>query len=84
MVVNGGQLGYFRTLYTAAMLADLAKALPALAPIDQLGLLRDQFALAGGATSPRAALDLLAAVPRTPIRSSPAKRCRLMRRCSTC
>ena len=64
VIVNAGQLGYYRTLYPAAMLADLAKAMPALSPIDQLGLLRDQMALSGGAYQPYApALGLLTAVP---------------------
>jgi len=64
VVVNGGQLGYFRTLYTPAMVAQLAAALPRLAPIDQAGLVRDNFALAEAGYQPAAAaLDLLAAVP---------------------
>jgi aminopeptidase N len=64
VVVNGGQLGYFRTLYAPAMAATLAEALPGLAPIDQLGLLRDAFALAqGGYQTAESALDLLVAVP---------------------
>ncbi|HEY6815205.1 MAG TPA: M1 family metallopeptidase, partial [Croceibacterium sp.] len=64
VVVNGGQLGYFRTLYSPAMGAALVEALPDLAPIDQLGLLRDGFALAQAGYQPAGqALDLLAAVP---------------------
>jgi aminopeptidase N len=64
VVVNGGQLGYFRTLYPAASLARLTKALPRLAPIDQLGLLKDNMALARSAYQPMApALDMVAAVP---------------------
>jgi aminopeptidase N len=46
LVVNGGQLGYFRTLYAPAMAAELARSIPSLEPIDQLGLVRDSFALA--------------------------------------
>ncbi|GGD84947.1 aminopeptidase [Tsuneonella deserti] len=65
LIVNGGQLGYFRTLYTAPMLAELTKALPKLQPIDQLGLLADNMALSNaGYQSMAPALDLLAAVPR--------------------
>jgi aminopeptidase N len=63
VVVNGGQLGYFRTLYTPAMAAELARAMPGLEPIDQLGLLRDNFALAEASyqtVSP--ALDMLVAI----------------------
>jgi aminopeptidase N len=64
VVVNGGQLGYFRTLYSPAMAASLTEALPRLAPIDQLGLLRDAFGLAQAGYQPMgSALDMLAAVP---------------------
>jgi aminopeptidase N len=64
VVVNGGQLGYFRTLYTSDMIAKLAQALPSLAPIDQLGLVRDSFALAEGDYQPLApAMALLTAIP---------------------
>ena len=64
VIVNGGQLGYFRTLYTPPMAAALAEALPGLAPIDQLGLLRDSFALAqGGYQTAGSALGMLVAVP---------------------
>ncbi len=63
VVVNGGQLGYFRTLYTPEMAASLAEALPGLAPIDQLGLVRDNFALAEGGYQPTGiALDMLTAL----------------------
>ncbi|MBT2135484.1 M1 family metallopeptidase [Croceibacterium sp. LX-88] len=64
VVVNGGQLGYFRTLYSPAMSAQLAKAMPGLDPIDQLGLVRDSLALAEAGYQPLAlGLDMLAAVP---------------------
>jgi len=63
VVVNGGQLGYFRTLYTPPMAAELARAIPDLEPIDQLGLVRDNFALAeAGYQTAAPALDMLAAV----------------------
>jgi len=63
VVVNGGQLGYFRTLYQPEMVSALASAMPRLQPIDQLGLLRDNFALAqAGYQDSAPALDLLAAV----------------------
>src|SRR5690606_19953089 len=65
VVVNGGQLGYFRTLYTPEMATALAEALPGLAPIDQLGLARDNVALAEGGYQPAGiALDM-----RTALRS---------------
>ncbi len=64
VVINAGQLGYYRSLYTPAMVAGLAKALPKLKPIDQLGLLADQMELAESGYQPMAAgLALLGAVP---------------------
>jgi aminopeptidase N len=64
VIVNGGQLGYFRTRYTPALVQELTAAMPALEPIDQLGLLTDQFALAEAGYQPLAqAIALLDAVP---------------------
>jgi len=64
VIVNGGQLGYFRTLYAPEMLQKLQAAMPRLKPIDQLGLVRDNVALAGAGYQPGApAFDLLAAIP---------------------
>jgi aminopeptidase N len=64
VIVNGGQLGYFRTLYTPAMLRQLTAALPRLQPIDQIGLVRDNVSLAAAGYEPGApAFDLLAAIP---------------------
>ena len=64
VVVNGGQLGYFRTLYAPDMAAALAEAMPRLAPIDQIGLVRDNWSLAQAGYQPAGpALDMLAAVP---------------------
>ncbi|MEO6152402.1 MAG: M1 family aminopeptidase [Croceibacterium sp.] len=63
-LVNGGQLGYFRTLYRPAELARFRTGLGALAPIDQLGLVQDNLALAAAGYQAYApALDLLRAVP---------------------
>ena len=65
MIVNGGQLGYFMTLYAPRMLDKLTATMPHLAPIDQLGLLRDNLALANSGYQPLGpALDLLAALPQ--------------------
>ncbi|WEK45294.1 MAG: M1 family metallopeptidase [Candidatus Andeanibacterium colombiense] len=65
VVVNGGQLGYFRTLYTPEMIGQLVAALPTLSPIDQIGLVRDNYALAqAGYQNLAPALNLLAAVPQ--------------------
>lgn len=64
VVINAGQLGYYRSVYTPAMLARLTQGFARLAPIDQLGLMRDNLALAVAGTQPvAAALDLVAATP---------------------
>ena len=64
VVVNSGQTGYYRTLYTPAMLDRLTAAFPRLKPIDQIGLLADQWGLGlAGYQSAAEALDLVDAVP---------------------
>ncbi len=64
VVVNGGQLGYFRTLYTPEMLDKIIAAFPTLAPMDQYGLMRDNLALSFAGYQPMGeGLDVLAAVP---------------------
>ncbi|MCF8160700.1 MAG: ERAP1-like C-terminal domain-containing protein [Polaromonas sp.] len=45
VIVNAGQTGYFRTLYSAKHFQSLAGVFGSLAPIDQLGLLSDTWAL---------------------------------------
>jgi aminopeptidase N len=63
-VVNAGQSGYYRTLYTPAMLSALAKDFGTLKPIDQLGLINDNFALAyGDYQTIGGPLALLGAIP---------------------
>ena len=63
VIVNGGQLSYFRTLYTPDMLAPLAAGLPAFSPADQLGLVRDNLALSAASYQDYApSLDLLVAL----------------------
>lgn len=65
VIVNSGQLGYYRTLYTPEMLDALEGAMARLGPIDQLGLMRDNLSLArAGYQRMAPALDLLAAIPR--------------------
>jgi len=65
VIVNGGQLGYFRTLYTPETLAQLTAAVPALPPIEQLGLMSDNLALsAAGYQDYGPALGLLSAIPQ--------------------
>ena len=63
IVVNAGQSGYYRTLYAPAQFAPLAGAFATLAPIDQLGLMADSWALGlAGLQSPADFLDLADAV----------------------
>jgi aminopeptidase N len=64
VVINAGQSGYYRTLYGARQFGELAAAFDKLAPIDQLGMLADSWALGmAGLQDPAAALDLAAATP---------------------
>jgi len=60
VIVNGGQKGYFRTLYTPQMMQPLAAALDEFSNADQLGLVRDNLALSDAGYQDYApALDLL-------------------------
>ena len=64
VLVNAGQSGYYRVLYSADMMAALKEAFPKLAAIDQLGLLNDSQGLAYAAYQPLGtALALVDAVP---------------------
>ncbi|MBK5264677.1 MAG: M1 family metallopeptidase, partial [Alphaproteobacteria bacterium] len=64
LIVNAGQSGYYRVLYNEATLSALKANFTTLEPIDQLGLLADNFAMAYADRQPMAkALDLLGAVP---------------------
>jgi aminopeptidase N len=64
LLINPGQSGYFRTLYTPAGLQALQGAFQQLAPVDQYGVMNDQLALSLAGYQPIApALDLLGAVP---------------------
>jgi aminopeptidase N len=66
VLVNSGQLGYYRTLYDGKSLARLTGRFASLAPIDQYGLLRDNLSLSfAGYQDMSAGLDLLSAVPTT-------------------
>jgi aminopeptidase N len=63
-VINAGQLGYYRSLYTPKLLGALTKGFSSLQPIDQLGLVNDQIQLSqAGYQQMAPALDLLRAVP---------------------
>jgi aminopeptidase N len=60
VIVNGGQMGYFRTLYSPQMLAALAESLDEFPNVEQLGLVRDNLALSDAGYQDYApALDLL-------------------------
>jgi aminopeptidase N len=64
VIVNAGQSGYYRTLYTAPDFARLAQGFAALAPIDQIGLLADSGALGLAGLQPASSmLDLVKATP---------------------
>ena len=64
LLINPGQTGYFRTLYTPEQSEALRRAMPGLAPVDQYGVLGDAFALSTAGYQPYGrALDLLAALP---------------------
>lgn len=63
-IVNAGQAGYYRTLYTPQMLSALTRDFAKLDVIDQMGLLTDQSALAEGDYQPYApVLDLFSTAP---------------------
>ena len=64
IVVNSGQSGYYRTLYTPALLDGITASFARLKPIDQIGLLADNWGLGlAGYQSASEALDLVDAVP---------------------
>jgi aminopeptidase N len=70
VIVNAGQSGYYRTLYTSAGFAQLAQGYAGLAPIDQIGLLADSSALGQAGLQP--ASDVLDLVKATPAGADPA------------
>jgi len=66
LLVNAGQRGYYRTLYTPQQAQALAARLPQLGPVDQFGLISDSLALSLAGYQPmQPALDFLDAVPPT-------------------
>ena len=70
VIVNAGQSGYYRTLYTSPDFARLAQRFATLAPIDQIGLLADSSAL--GQAGLQSASDVLDLVTATPAGADPA------------
>ena len=69
VIVNAGQLGYFRTLYTPRQLAALAGRFATVASIDQLGILADSWAL--GLVGKQPASDALELAAATPLDADP-------------
>jgi aminopeptidase N len=66
VLVNDGQSGYFRTVYDPKAMQDIVGVFSSLKDIDQLGIMRDSWALGLGArTSPTDALKLIDALPLT-------------------
>ncbi|MET1754261.1 M1 family metallopeptidase [Novosphingobium sp. RD2P27] len=66
VLVNSGQLGYYRTLYDDASLNKLVSTFGSLATVDQYGLVRDNLSLSlAGYQDMSAGLRLLASVPGT-------------------
>jgi len=64
VVLNAGQSGYYRTLYSPAHFTQLKNVYAQLPTIDQLGILSDTWALGLNANRSAAdALDLIAAAP---------------------
>lgn len=69
LIVNAGQSGYFRTLYDPAAFAAIAGAFGEAAPVDQLGILHDTWALGSAGLQP--ASDILSLVRATPVSADP-------------
>ncbi|HZX28155.1 MAG TPA: M1 family metallopeptidase [Telluria sp.] len=64
LVVNYGQAGYYRTLYAPAVFKTVADGFDKLAPIDQLGILSDNWAFGMAGQQPASNfLDLADKVP---------------------
>jgi len=69
VLVNAGQAGYYRTLYSTAGFDALKGDFAKLAPIDQLGLMGDTWALAMAGKEPVA--NVLALAQATPADADP-------------
>ena len=66
LLINAGQAGYYRTLYTPAEIGALQGAFPRLATVDQFGVLADQMSLSLTGYQPIAAgLGFVNEVPAT-------------------
>ncbi|QSA96442.1 M1 family metallopeptidase [Methylococcus sp. EFPC2] len=69
LIVNAGQSGYYRTLYAPGAFAGIVRNFAAIAPIDQLGILSDTWAL--GLSGRQSAADFLDLVEATPVDAEP-------------
>jgi aminopeptidase N len=69
VVVNAGQAGYFRTLYTPKAFAGISASFAKLPAIDQLGVMSDAWAL--GLNDQQAVTDALDLVLATPADADP-------------
>jgi len=69
LILNPGQSGYYRTLYSPAQFSAIRNHFAQLAPIDQLGLMKD--ALAQGLAGLQPASDYLGLVRATPVDADP-------------
>ena len=64
LIINSGQTGYYRTLYPPALLDRLKVSYAKLKPVDQIGLLTDNWGLGlAGYESAATALDFIDAIP---------------------
>jgi aminopeptidase N len=64
VVVNAGQAGYYRTLYTPAAFEALTANYAKMEPIDQIGLMQDTYALGMAGNEPASlVMDLIKAAP---------------------
>lgn len=64
LIINSGQTGYYRTLYPPPLLDRLKAAYGKLKPVDQIGLLADNWGLGLAGYEPASvALDLIGAIP---------------------
>ncbi|GAB3388713.1 M1 family metallopeptidase [Lysobacter fragariae] len=69
VIVNAGQSGYYRTLYSQPQFAAIRNGFAKLDPIDQLGLMGDAWAL--GMAGLRPATDYLELARATPVDADP-------------
>ena len=69
VVVNAGQSGYYRTLYGAAQFDAIKDSFSKLAPIDQLGVMDDTWAL--GMVGLQSSSDFLDLAKATPVTADP-------------